>query len=104
MHFYYLDEAGCTGADLDNRQQPIFILGGVSVRDEGWNITQKEFAKILSDYFGNNIPEGFELHAEELLSPDGNGPFRDHGRERRNKLTKDVLSLLAKYLIGFYLH
>ena len=96
MHFYYLDEAGCTGSDLNNRQQPIFILGGVSVRDEGWNKTQEEFAKILSHYFGNNIPAGFELHAEELLSPDGSGPFHDHGRERRNKLTKDILSLLDK--------
>jgi hypothetical protein len=94
MHFYYLDEAGCTGADINNEQQPTFVLGGISVRDEGWNKTQECLAKKLSDYFGGNVPENFELHAEELLSPNGNGPFLGHDRERRNQLTKEVLSLL----------
>jgi len=94
MHFYYLDEAGCTGADLENEQQPIFVLGGVSVRDEGWNKTQEDFARILSNYFGGNVPENFELHAEQLLSPRGDGPFQDHDREQRSILAKNVLSLL----------
>ncbi|MEI6639470.1 MAG: DUF3800 domain-containing protein [Chlorobium sp.] len=35
MHFYYLDEVGCTGEDLNNPEQPIFVLGGLSIRDEG---------------------------------------------------------------------
>ena len=94
MHFYYLDEAGCTGEDLNNDQQPIFVLGGVSVRDEGWNRTQEDFAKILSDYFSGNIPDNFELHAEQLLSPNGDGPFQNHDRERRNQLATTVLTLL----------
>lgn len=94
MHFYYLDEAGCTGEDLNNDQQPVFVLGGVSVRDEGWNKTQEDFAKILSDYFGGNIPDNFELHAEQLLSPNGDGPFQNHDRERRSQLAKTVLTLL----------
>ncbi len=37
MHFYYLDEAGCTGEDLNNSEQPLFVSGGLSVRDEGNN-------------------------------------------------------------------
>ena len=94
MHFYYLDEAGCTGEDLNNDQQPVFVLGGVSVRDEGWNRTKEDFATILSDYFGGNIPGNFELHAEQLLSPNGAGPFQNHDRERRNQLAKKVLALL----------
>ena len=94
MHFYYLDEAGCTGEDLNNNQQPIFVLGGLSVRDEGWNITQDDFASLVSNYFDGTAPAGFELHAEELLSPNGAGPFLNHARERRNQLAKDALSLL----------
>ena len=94
MHFYYLDEAGCTGEDLNNNQQPVFVLGGVSVRDEGWNKTQEDFARIISDYFVGNVPQAFELHAEQLLSPNGDGPFQNHERERRSQLAKDVLSLL----------
>jgi len=78
MHFYYLDEAGCTGSDLTNQEQPIFVLGGISVRDEGWYETQKPMAAIIEDYFGNDIPQNFELHADQLLSPSGDGPFSGH--------------------------
>ncbi|NLD05174.1 MAG: DUF3800 domain-containing protein [Synergistaceae bacterium] len=95
MHFYYLDEAGCTGRDLVNPQQPIFVLGGISVRDEGWNSTQEAMAKIITKYFNDEIPQNFELHTNELLSPDGEGPFLSHKRDRRNNLVKDLLKLLA---------
>ena len=95
MHFYYMDEAGCTGNDLSNMEQPIFVLGGVSVRDEGWNETQKSLASIIDEYFDDAIPENFELHAEQLLSPDGDGPFSGHDRNRRNSLAKRILGLLA---------
>ena len=91
MHFYYMDEAGCTGNDLSNAEQPIFVLGGISVRDEGWNETQKSLASIIDEYFGNSVPENFELHAEQLLSPDGDGPFSGHDRVRRNSLAKSIL-------------
>jgi hypothetical protein len=94
MHFYYLDEAGCTGHDLANHEQPVFALGGLSVRDEGWNQTQQAFLQVISDYFPSGIPDGFELHAEELLSPNGDGPFSGHERERRNELAKNLLRLL----------
>ena len=36
MHFFYLDETGCTGADLISPEQPIFVLGGISVSDDRW--------------------------------------------------------------------
>ena len=96
MHFYYLDEAGCTGSDLTNREQPIFVLGGISVRDEGWNTTQEAMSKIIDEYFEKATPKNFELHAEQLLSPHGNGPFSNHDRNRRNDLAKKILGLLAE--------
>ena len=68
MHFFYLDESGCTGNDLSCEDQPIFVFAGISVRDEGWNQTNMEVKKIINDYFGGNIPPGFELHAQDLLS------------------------------------
>ncbi len=95
MHFYYLDEAGCTGCDLTNQEQPIFVLGGISVRDEGWNATQEAMAAIIGEYFGNGIPQNFELHTDQLLSPNGDGPFSGHSRDRRNNLAKGILGLLA---------
>jgi hypothetical protein len=95
MHFYYLDEAGCTGCDLANQEQPIFVLGGISVRDEGWNKTQEAMEAIIGKFFVNGIPQNFELHADQLLSPKGDGPFSGHSRDHRNNLAKDILGLLA---------
>jgi len=96
MHFYYLDEAGCTGADLLNNEQPIFVLGGLSVRDEGWIKTYESYQNIIYNYFHQTIPADFELHAEQLLSPNGEGPFIDHDRERRNMLAINLINLLIK--------
>lgn len=31
MHFFYLDETGCNGADLNVVQEPIFVLGPVDI-------------------------------------------------------------------------
>src|SRR2546422_2988139 len=96
MHFYYLDEVGCTGEDLSSLEQPIFVLGEISVRDEGWNATHDKLNRMLEEYFGGNIPPGFELHANELLSPEGEGPFAGHDRDRRNHVVKKVLHLIAE--------
>ena len=96
MHFYYMDEAGCTGNNLSDDEQPIFVLGGVSIRDEGWNETQKSLSSLVDEYFDNSVPAGFELHAMELLSPNGDGPFLNHSRDQRNSLAKSILELLAE--------
>jgi hypothetical protein len=95
MHFFYLDEAGCTGADLANDEQPIFVLGGLGLRDEGWNKTQEEFSKIINAYFDGNVPDNFELHTCELLSPNGEGVFEGHPIENRLSLVREVLTLIS---------
>ena len=95
MHFFYLDETGCNGADLNVAQEPIFVLGGVSVKDQGWVASTGAMENIITSYFHPNpVPDGFELHAHELLSPNGEGPFEGHDRERRNQLTFDLLNLI----------
>jgi len=97
MHFFYLDEAGCTGADIAPGQQPIFVLGGISVRDEGWVRTTGEYERVITQYFApDRVPAGFELHSNELLSPNGAGFFDGHGREKRNQLALDLLELIGQ--------
>ena len=95
MHFFYLDETGCNGADLNADQEPIFVLGGVSVKDQGWVATTEAIETMFRNYFDPHpIPAGFELHAHELLSPNGVGPFAGHDRARRNQLALDMLDLI----------
>lgn len=96
MHFFYLDEAGCNLRQLVNDEQPIFVLGGVVVKDKGWNKTHGEFERIIGKYFSGNVPDNFELHSHELLSPKGSGPFAGHERERRCTLAIDLLTMLQE--------
>jgi Protein of unknown function (DUF3800) len=95
MHFFYIDEAGCTGEDLTNSQQPVFVAGGLIVRDEGWNKTKETFSNLIRSYFSGDVPKDFELHSHELLSPMGEGPFAGQTREKRLTLVNGVLDLLA---------
>lgn len=95
MHFFYLDETGCNGADLNAGQEPIFVLGGVSVKDQGWVATTEAFEAIIENYFNPDpVPVNFELHAHELLSPKGEGPFFGHDRAKRSQLAFDLLNLI----------
>ena len=47
MHFYYIDETGCNGCDLRQVEQPIFVSGGIILRDEGWNKTHIDYQNII---------------------------------------------------------
>lgn len=94
MHFFYLDESGDTGRDLSNPQQPIMVLGGINLRDKGWNETSIEFKRLLNEFFSDSIPDRFELHARELLSPEGEGPFENFSMEDRTQLAEDILDLI----------
>jgi len=95
MHFFYIDETGCNGRDLSQKQQPIFVSGGIILRDEGWNKTHEEFKKIILEYFENQVPPNFELHTQDLLSPEGKNAFEGHTRDKRNGLANKILDLLA---------
>jgi len=95
MHFFYIDETGCNGADLNPDQDPIFVLGGISVKDQGWVATTEIIQRTIEAYYAPDpFPNGFELHAHELLSPAGDGPFAGHDRARRNQLAFDLLDIL----------
>lgn len=106
MHFFYVDESGDTGKDLSNPDQPVMVLGGVSLRDEGWNRTRREFEQLLEGFFGHAPAADFELHAYELLTDGGAGPFERMDIKRRAGLAKQVLQLVvdrkhATHFIGF---
>jgi len=72
-------------------------MGCLSVSDEKWNPTQKKFILIIKKYFKGTVPSNFELHAHELLSPNGDGPFAGHDRGKRNQLAFDILNILVEH-------
>lgn len=102
MHFFYIDETGCNGRDLHQLEQPIFVSGGIILRDEGWNTTHAAFQTIISKYFNGQTPDNFEFHSHHLFSPNGSGHFLNHTREKRNQLINNLLDLIAARKHHFY--
>ena len=96
MHFCYLDESGDTGENLNDNDQPVFVLGGVSVRDEGWNKTHSQLQDILLQFFNGVLPRRFELHAKDLLSFKGNGDFEGYSLQERSNLCYRILDILSE--------
>lgn len=101
MHFLYIDEAGNTGTDLASSQQPVFVMASLVVSDEKWRKTTTAIRTILETYFAQSLQPGFELHAHQLLSPCGDGPFAGHDRVKRNALALALLKLIEER--GHYL-
>ena len=56
--------------------------GRTPVSDEKWRKTESDVQLVIAQAFGGPPPQDFELHACELLAPEGEGPFTgwDHGR------------------------
>lgn len=96
MHFLYIDEAGNSGANLHDAQQPVFVMAGLLVSDERWHGTKEAIQAKVSPFFEGVLPPNFELHACELLSPNGTGPFAGLSRESRNTLALDLLNLVTE--------
>ena len=94
MHFFYVDETGCTGADLANNEQPIFVIGGIDVTDEKWRETNGIFREVLAGFFGGKLPDNFELHAHDLVN--GDGVFAGKARGDRNALAHSLLDVIDK--------
>ena len=93
MHFFYLDETGCTGADLENPEQPIFVLGGISVSDDRWRVTTDAIQKAVSTFFNGAVPAAFELHANELINH--TGPFAGKTQPECNAFALKLLDIIV---------
>ena len=101
MHFFYLDETGCTGSNLDVPQQPIFVIGGLSVSDERWRRTTDAFDDVVTDFFNSRKPQDFQLHAHELINQEG--PFEGRTQDECNALAHQLLDVVKelKHAIHF---
>lgn len=102
MHFFYLDESGDSGCNLEDDQQPIFVLAGLSVADKKWNNTKDALDQRIEKYFDGDIPNDFEIHSHELLSRNGEGPFEGDDLQGRLDLATDLLDLIGN--LGHHIH
>jgi hypothetical protein len=66
MHLVYFDESGNSGNNLNDAQQPIFVLGALIVPEDCWQAVEKDLEKELADRFPLLAASGEEIHAGDL--------------------------------------
>lgn len=73
MKLYYADESGNTGTDLDNPEQPTFVLGAINVTEKNWHTINDHFNRKKEEIFEkfNDI----EIHTNEIFNPSKNQFF-----------------------------
>lgn len=94
MELIYLDESGSTGLDLDNKNQPIFVLAGVIVSDKNWHMVndyfENEKQKIYPDF------KNIEIHTNELYNSNPKSYFYNNNWEYNFKILEDIVDLISR--------
>ena len=99
MHLIYIDESGNTGNNLEDSQQPIFVLGAIVVPETVWQVVEKELDASLSKHFPLPRPEDFEVHAGDLRQ--GSRCFKGIPVEKRLALRDDWLAIAGRHKLQF---
>jgi hypothetical protein len=68
MYLIYFDESGNTGNNLNDAQQPVFVLCALAVRKDKWLQAEQDLHAEIERVFPSPRPDDFEIHATELMS------------------------------------
>jgi hypothetical protein len=75
MYLVYFDETGNTGNNLNDPQQPIFLLCAMLVHKDRWQALESDLQRLCDNRFGDvSDCDGFEIHASHIRN--GIGLFR----------------------------
>lgn len=94
MYLMYMDESGSTGIDLDNKNQPFFVLTGVCVNAKNWHkindFFEEEKIKIYPDF--SNI----EIHTNELYNSNPKSVFYKNDWKFNFSILEKIVELISK--------
>jgi hypothetical protein len=98
VYLLYLDDAGVTGTNLSDRQQPYHVLTAVPIRETTWC----DVEKLLLDLANKRVPRSeqpkFEFHAQDIFNGSG-GIFKKNRAfwtpQRRFELFEEFLKVIA---------
>jgi len=68
MYLVYFDESGNTGNNLNDPQQPIFVLCALAVPKTKWLQVEHDLQAEVEKIYPTPRPDDFEIHATELMS------------------------------------
>ncbi len=68
MYLIYFDESGNTGNNLNDSQQPIFVLCALIVPESKWLQVERDLHAEIENLLPSPRPVDFEVHATDLQS------------------------------------
>lgn len=93
MKLIYIDDSGNTGKKLDDKLQPLFLLGGFIIDEESWKEVDREINTIKLKY---GI-ESSEIHSIKIMNGTKGTPYRDWDYNKKLQFFKDTLKIVKKY-------
>lgn len=93
MELIYLDDSGSTGTNLDDKEQPLFVLGGVVIKDDKWHEINHKIDEIKKAF---GIAEQ-ELHIMEIMKD--RGFFKKWSYDKKKELITDCLKVVKDFKI-----
>jgi hypothetical protein len=71
MHLVYFDESGNSGNNLNDAEQPIFVLGALIVAETCWQAVETDLEAEVARCFPAIAASGDEIHASDLRGSRG---------------------------------
>lgn len=71
MHLVYFDESGNSGNNLNDADQPIFVLGALIVPEDCWSSIEAGLEAELATHFPEIAAESEEIHSGDLRGSRG---------------------------------
>ncbi len=99
MQLIDFDETGNTGENLDDPQQPVFVLGALIVPEARWQRLEQALEATLAARFPAVAADGAEIHGKDLRN--GTGPFRGVAPSDRVALRDAWLRVAASHSLKF---
>jgi len=97
MYLIYVDEAGNTGRNLNDPQQPYHVVLALPVREDQWHDVEREMGLIVDRHIPEPDRATFEFHAHDLHQ--GTGYFRGWQRAVRVTIAHELLGLLERFAL-----
>ena len=95
MYLIYLDESGNTGINLNDPNQPLFVLAALVVSESLWMSLEKDLTDAMDNHFPLPRPLNFEIHATNIRN--GSGYFRQFSVSERLAFRDDWLKIAHKH-------
>jgi hypothetical protein len=95
MYLIYLDESGNSGGNLNDPQQPVFVLGALLVPEGKWQAVEQGLVAEIKSFFGGAVPEKFEVHATDIRN--NTGHFRGVPVSERVKFSDSLLQVAVEH-------